>query len=146
MDVQKWCLLSGNSNNRLLFIGVPPILLIIIVTSLLMITASICSKFTKGPLSTVALLQRMRLLQAKFIAGKEIDPETEREEMEILQNKIKTSSSMQTISGNSDLKQLFARNCASIQSVLKQPVLDNKTSWIKFNALMADFNTSYFEK
>lgn len=121
-------------------------MLIIIVTSLLMITASICSKFTKGPLSTVALLQRMRLLQAKFIAGKEIDPETEREEMEILQNKIKTSSSMQTISGNSDLKQLFARNCASIQSVLKQPVLDNKTSWIKFNALMADFNTSYFEK
>ena len=146
MDVQKCCLLSGKSKNGLLFIGVPPILLILIVASLLMIAASICTKFTKGPLSTAALLERMRLLQAKFMAGNTIDPEAEREEMEILQNKIKTTSTLQTISGNSDLKQLFARNCAFIQSVLKQPLLDNKTSWIKFNALMVDFNTSYFTK
>jgi hypothetical protein len=133
-------------NDRLLFLTIPQIMLIGLVILLLALMKSACTKFTKGPVSTTALLQQLQRLQAKFALGKLINPEMEREEMERLQNKISTSSEPGIISGNADLKRLLYSNCKSIQAVLSQSILENRTSWIKMNAMMVDFNTHYFEK
>ena len=125
---------------------IPQILLIALIAGLLVLTVSICVRFTKGPLSTAALKRRLLQLQSRFVASEPIDPELERQEMERLQNKIKTSSDQLTISGDDDLKQLIASNRNYIQLALAKKEVANKTSWIQFNALMTDFDHSYFTK
>ena len=50
------------------------------------------------------------------------------------------------ISGDDDLKQLIASNRNYIQLALAKKEVANKTSWIQFNALMSDFDHSYFIK
>jgi hypothetical protein len=75
-----------------------------------------------------------------------INPEAERQEMEILQNKIKTTSDQLTISGDKDLKQLFASNCKYIKSIMADVNLANRSSWIKFKELMFSFNHFYFHE
>lgn len=74
-----------------------------------------------------------------------INPEAERQAMEILQNKIKTSSNQLTISEDKDLQQLFASNCKYIQTVMTHVNLVNRSSWIKFKELMFGFSALYFE-
>ena len=139
-------MLKGCGNGGTLFLTFAPILLIVFVTALLVLMVSACAKFTKGPLSTAALLQQLQRLQAKFVSAVLIDPEVERKEMETLQNKIKTSSDPAVISRNPELKRLFRSNCGAIQAVLNQSNLENRTSWIKLRAVMVDFNAQYFEK
>lgn len=73
-----------------------------------------------------------------------INPEAQRQAMEILQNKIKTSSDQLTISEDKDLQQLFASNCKYIQTVITDVNLVNKSSWIKFKKLMFGFSALYF--
>jgi hypothetical protein len=73
-----------------------------------------------------------------------INPEFERKEMEILQNKIKTSSKRLRISGDKDLQQLFDSNCKYIQSAMIDVNLANRSSWIKFRELMLSFDQLYF--
>jgi len=41
---------------------------------------------------------------------------------------------------------LLYNNCKAIQAVLSQPSLENRTSWIKLNAIMVDFNDLYFKE
>lgn len=130
--------------NRLLLITLPQILLIVVLAGLLVLLVSTCIKFTKGPLSTSALKKHLLQLQSKFVASALINPEWERQEMEKLQNKIKTSSDQLTISGDKDLQQLFANNCKYIQSTMTDVNLVNRSSWIKFKALMFGFNKFYF--
>jgi hypothetical protein len=74
-----------------------------------------------------------------------INPEAQRQAMEILQNKIKTSSDQLTISEDKDLQQLFASNCKYIQTVMTHVNLVNRSSWIKFKELMLGFSALYFE-
>jgi hypothetical protein len=143
-QIQKIRLYITRGSSGITFIAFPPLLLIIVVVALMALMVSVCIKFTKGPLSTAALLQQLQHLQARFASGKQINPEREREEMEILQNKIKTTSDPITISENMDLKRLFYSNCKSIQGVLGQADLQNRTSWIKLNGLMVEFNSRYF--
>jgi membrane protein insertase Oxa1/YidC/SpoIIIJ len=145
-DSQKGSGLTKFRNNGLLFLTFPQITLLIFVILLLILMVSVCIKFTKGPFNTSALQEHLQRLQAKFSAGILINPRTEREEMETLQNKIKTTSNPALISGNATLKRLLYSNCKAIQAVLGQPGLENRTSWIKLNALMVDFNDLYFEK
>lgn len=103
-----------------------------------------CFRSTKGAVSTAALLLQLQQLHAKFMSAERIDPEIERKEMEIIQNKIKTASDAAVISGNPDLKKMFGLNCQSIASVLNTEGLTDRTAWLKFNALMIDFNFLYF--
>ena len=83
-------------------------------------------------------------LQSKFVSVAPIKLEWERQEMEKLQNKIKTSSDQLTISSDNDLKQLFASNCNDIHLAMNDVKVVNKSSWIKFNAVMCGFNEFYF--
>jgi hypothetical protein len=128
----------------LLFITLPQLLLIAVVASLLVLLVLTCIKSTKGPLSTAALKHHLLLLQSRFVSSALIDPEMERQEMERLQNKIKTSSDQSTISADKDLKQLFASNIHHIHLAMNDLNVVNKSSWIKFKAVMFDFNSFYF--
>jgi hypothetical protein len=124
----------------------PQILFIVGLTGLLVLLVTTCIKFTKGPFDTAALKKQLRLLQLKFVGAALINPEAERKEIEILQNKIKTSSNQMRISDDKDLKQLFASNCKYIQSAMTNENLANRSSWIKFRELMFSFEDFYFPK
>lgn len=143
-DFQKGNERTKFQNSSLLFLTVPQITLLIVVVLLLVMMVSVCTQFTKGPVSTKALLLQLQNLQRKFALGKTVNPETERETMEQLQNKIKTSSDPALISGDANLRRLLFSNCRSIQTILGEPDLANRTAWIKLNALMVDFDTQYF--
>jgi hypothetical protein len=119
-------------------------LLIVGLAGLLVLLVTTCIKFTKGPINTAALKNQLRSLQLKFVTAALINPELERKEMEILQNKIKTSSAQLTISGDKDLQQLFDSNCKYIQSAMTDANLVNRSSWIKFKELMFSFGDLYF--
>jgi len=124
----------------------PQIILIVGFTGLLVLLVNTCLKFTKGPLDTANLKKRLGLLQLKFVSAALINPEAERREIEILQNKIKTSSSLMRISSDKDLRQLFASNCKYIQSEMADVNLLERSSWIKFRELMFSFDEFYFRK
>jgi hypothetical protein len=122
----------------------PQMLLMVALAGLLILLVTTCIRFTKGPINTDNLKKHLRLLQLKFVTAARINPEMEREEMEILQNKIKTSSNRITISADKDLQQLFASNCKYIQLAMTDVHLTNRSSWIKFRELMSGFNDLYF--
>lgn len=132
------------NRRRMFLITFPQILLIVVLLGLLVLLVRTCIKFTKGPLSTTALKQQLLQLQSKFVSSALINPEVERKEMEILQNKIKTSSDQLTISGDKDLQELFASNRKYIQSIMGDMNLTNRSSWIKFKELMFGFGDFYF--
>lgn len=130
----------------LLLIAFPQILIIAAVVFLLVMLASVSIKNTQGPMSVTALKRQLQLLQSKFANATLINPELERAEMEKLQNKIKTSCNPEVISGNVELKTLFASNCQHIESALKNANQDNRSSWIKFKEMMFNFNYSYYQQ
>jgi hypothetical protein len=132
------------NQKRMFLITFPQALLIVVLLGLLVLLVRTCIQFTKGSLSTTALKQQLLQLESKFAGSAPINPEAERKEMEILQNKIKTSSDQLTISGDKDLQELFASNCKYIQSIMADGNLANRSSWIKFKELMFGFGNSYF--
>src|SRR6188768_3109477 len=117
----------GFDGKQGIFLLTPPqVLLIVVLAGLLLLLVSTCIKFTNGPSSTTALKQHLLLLQSKFAASETVNPELERQQIEKLQNKIKTSSDHLTISADNDLKQLFASNCEYIQSAMIDVNLVNR--------------------
>jgi RNA recognition motif-containing protein len=120
------------------------ILFIVIVVVLFVVAIAACVRFGKGTADTRALKDELLQLIVKFENPFFINPRKERESMEILQNQIKTSSNPSVISNDRELKDLFHNNRQYIQSWLDHPDLDNRTDWIKFNALMKEFDTRYF--
>lgn len=133
-----------NPGKGMLFITLPQLLLVIIVAGLLMLMVSVCVKNIKGPLSSGAIKRQLLLLHSKLRTPNLVDPDMERGEMEKLQNKIKTSCSVETISGDNNLKSLFHDNGVLIQEVLRQQHLENRSGWIKLNALLSGFGMQYF--
>lgn len=129
---------------QMVTVNFPQMLLIVALAGLLVLLITTCIKFTKGPVNTDALKKQLRSLQLKFVNAAHINPELERTEMEILQNKIKTSSNPLIISGDNDLKLLFGSNCKYIQSAMMDVNLVNRSSWIKFKELMFSFDDFYF--
>jgi hypothetical protein len=128
----------------MLLVILPQILLVVAVAGLFILMITTCIKFTKGPINTDALKTRLRSLQFKFVTSASIDPEWERKEIEILQNKIKTTNGQSNISDDQDLRQLFASNCNYIESAMMDVNLKNRSSWIKLKGLMFSFNEFYF--
>lgn len=122
----------------------PQVLLIVGLGALIVFLVTTCIKFTKGPISTDDLKRQLRLLQLKFVTAETINPDVERREMEILQNKIKTSNDALIISDDNDLKLLSGSNCKYIQLEMDNVNLANRTSWIQFRELMLGFDKFYF--
>jgi len=123
----------------------PQVLLIVGLGALIVFLVTTCIKFTKGPISTDALKRQLRLLQLKFVTAETINPDVERREMEILQNKIKTSNDVLIISDDNDLKLLSGSNCKYIQLEMDNVNLANRSSWIQFRELMLGFDRFYFQ-
>ena len=123
----------------------PQVLLIVGLGALIVFLVTTCIKFTKGPISTDALKRQLRLLQLKFVTAETINPDVERREMEILQNKIKTSNDPLIISDDNDLKLLSGSNCKYIQLEMDNVNLANRSSWIQFRELMLGFDRFYFQ-
>ena len=128
----------------MLLVILPQILLVVAVAGLFILMIATSIKFTKGPINTDALKTRLRSLQLKFVTSAPINPEWERKELEILQNKIKTTNGQSNISDDQDLRQLFTSNCNYIQSAMMDVNLKNRSSWIKLKGLMFSFNEFYF--
>ena len=123
----------------------PQVLLIVGLGALIVFLVTTCIKFTKGPISTDALKRQLRLLQLKFVTAETINPDVERREMVILQNKIKTSNDVLIISDDNDLKLLSGSNCKYIQLEMDNVNLANRSSWIQFRELMLGFDRFYFQ-
>lgn len=123
----------------------PQVLLIVGLGALIVFLVTTCIKFTKGPISTDALKRQLRLLQLKFVTAETINPDVERREMEILQNKIKTSNDALIISDDNDLKLLSGSNCKYIQLEMDNVNLANRSSWVQFRELMLGFDRFYFQ-
>jgi hypothetical protein len=141
----KSFLFPWKGSKGLLFITLPQVLLLVVVIGLLVYTVLACMKFTRRSLTVTALRNQLLLLQGKFVHPFAMDPDVEREQMEILHNNLKTSSDATQITANSDLKQLIQSTCLSIKSILNKSDLVNKTGWIKFNRVMSDFDDLYFQ-
>jgi hypothetical protein len=133
-----------NQGHDSLLAALPQVLLIVVLAGLLVLLVATCIKFTNGSLSTSALKKHLLQLQSKFITSAVINPELERERMEQLQNRIKTSSDQATISADKELQQLFASNRNYIQGVMADMNLVHRSSWIKLKELMFSFDDFYF--
>jgi hypothetical protein len=131
-------------SKALLLITTPQLLLAMVVAGLLVLMVKVCIQSTTGPVSTAALKHHLFLLQQRMAGPGKVQPQQEREELEKLQNTIKTSSTPDAISGDVELRSLFRNNCASIQSKIRQPELEDRSGWIQFGELISGFNASYF--
>ena len=127
-------------------ITIPQILLGLFVLGLFAITFYVSFRSTKGPLSIRDLITHLLLLKRKFENDSPVNPEEERSIMEGLQNKAKTSCSEEVISGNEDLRRLFFVNCESVNKKMMSATSIDKTSWLRYGALMTDFNEQYFTR
>jgi len=125
---------------------IPQMLLILLVLGLFIAMFYACFYSTKGPSSFTDLMAHLKRLKIKFANDTSVDPQTERMVMEGLQNKIKTSCSQNVISENEGLKALFSFNCQFINGMMKTAEPSNKMQWLKYGALMDDFNDRYFSK
>jgi hypothetical protein len=125
-------------------ITIPEILLGLLVLGLFTAMFYVCFRSTKGPLSILNLKTQLLLLRKKFENQSAIDPEEERSIMESLQNKTKTSCSGEVISHNKELKELFSVNCQFINGMITSAEPISKSSWLRYGALMNDFNEQYF--
>lgn len=120
------------------------ILLGLLLLGLFTDTFYVCFRSTKGPLSILILKAQLLLLKRKFENQSPIDPEEERSIMEGLQNKTKTSCSVEAISSNKDLKELLSVICQFVNGMITSAGPINKSSWLRYGALMNDFNEQYF--
>ena len=125
-------------------ITIPQIMLVLLVLGLFVAMFYACYNSTKGPSSISNLMARLNLLKSKFAAHTPVDPHEERSVMESLQNRLKSSCSQEVISGNEDLRALFAVNCQSVNRMMKISEPGSKMQWLKYGALMNDFNDQYF--
>ena len=126
--------------------ALPQIILLLVVVGLLVWMVQTSVKSTKGSLNTAALKKQLMQLQSKFLRSEAINPDRERAQMEMLQNKIKTTSEQLTISDDKDLKQLFDTNCNYIVAAMNNAGLEERSSWIKLKELMLDFDALYFRR
>ena len=127
-------------------ISLPEGLLVLLLVGLFSATFYACFGSTKGPVSILNLKAQLLLVKRKFENQSVIDPEEERSVMERLQNKTKTSCSREAISSNNDLRALFFVNCESVNGMRTSSVPTNKTGWLRYGALMNDFNEQYFTR
>ena len=124
---------------------IPQILLILLLIGLFIATFYACFRSTKGPLSVSNLMAHLNSLKIKFANHTPVDPEKERRVMERLQNSIKASCSQEVISGNEGLKALFFVSCQSINGMMETAIPGSKMQWLRYGALMNDFNDQYFK-
>src|SRR5947209_2914421 len=90
---------------------------------------------TKGPQSMASLIGYLRFVDARFEARVPINAEAERKEMEIWQNKTKTTCDQRAITANEELKLLVSKVYTEISAACERSGATDRSSWIKLKAL-----------
>jgi hypothetical protein len=129
-----------------LTISLPELLLITVVSGLIITMVYVCTRFTRGPASIIALKNYLNELQIKFKSPLTINAETERGALEILLNNVKTSCNENLITSNVDLKGMFDKTCKQIKYIIESKEVGTRSSWLKFNDVTSGFNEFYFYK
>lgn len=119
------------------------ILLIVVVAGLLVMTFFVSLSSTIGKQSIVALKAHLQALQDRLTVPGTLDPEAERERMEVLFNKVKGSCEQPVISGNKELQDLL------VETEIRMQAIDVKQShqtgaWIKWKGVTHSFYDQYF--
>lgn len=119
------------------------IVLIVVVAGLLVMTFITSLTSTLGKQSIAALKTHLQGLQARLAAPGTLDPEAEREHIEVLFNKVKSSCEQPLISGNKELKDLL------VQTETKMRAMDEQQSrqrgaWIQWKGVTHSFYDQYF--
>jgi hypothetical protein len=115
-----------------------------ILLGLFTVTFYVSFRSTKGPLNIFNLKAQLLFLKSKFENQSPVDPEEGRGIMEGLQNKTKTSCNREVTSSSKDLKELFSVPCQFVDGMITSAGPINKSSWLRYGALMNDFNDQYF--
>ena len=123
---------------------IPQFLIMFFVVVLVVVTIIVSVQRTNAPASLTLLKGHLVLLASRFDAHIVIDPEDERQQMEILQKKVKATCEQHVITADSDLKILVENVCREVKHSSEVEEVSNKTSWLKLRELMLSFNASYF--
>jgi hypothetical protein len=129
-----------------LLITTPELLLLLVVIALAVTAVSASMKSNKGTSSTRDLKNYLLGLQLRFRNPLAIDAEKERTALELLLNRLKTSSPQKTISEDEDLKELFGSTCSRIKEITNSREEGARTSWRKLKNVVFDFQEFYYPK
>jgi hypothetical protein len=120
------------------------ILFIVFTTGIIVYSLITSFSSTKAGQSMVLLTNYLSIFDAKFEAHTKINAESERKEMELLQNKVKACCEQKEISSNTGLKLLMAGLCKKIGEACTLSNEVDKTSWLKLKELTFSFEDTYF--
>ena len=123
---------------------IPQVLIVLFVVVLVVVTIFVSLQTTKNNTSLTLLKKHLFLLASRFEANTAIDPEDERQQLEMLQKKVKASCEQHVITADSELKILVEDVCREVKRSSQIEEVPNKSSWLKLRELMQSFNASYF--
>lgn len=119
------------------------ILLIVVVAGLLVMTFFASLTSTIGKQSIAALKAHLQSLQSRLTVPGTLDPEAERERMEVLFNKVKGSCEQPVISANKELQDLLVQTETRMQAIdVKQS--RQQGAWIQWKGVTQSFYDQYF--
>lgn len=121
------------------------IVLILVVAGLLVMTFIVGGATTAGKRSIAALRSHLQGLQARMADPGTLDPEAERENMEVLLNKVKATCEQPVISGNPELEELFGRTHTTMQAI-DQGQVRKRSSWLQLKGVTNSFYELYFPR
>lgn len=119
------------------------VVLILVVAGLLVMTFIAGGTATAGKHSIAALKNYLQGLQSRMAEPGTLDPEAEREDMEVLLNKVKATCEQPVISGNRELAELFGRTHDTMQAIDPGQVR-KRGSWLQFRSVTDSFYELYF--
>lgn len=119
------------------------ILLIVVVAALLVMTFFTSLTSTIGKQSIAALKAHLQGLQSRLSVPAALDPEAERERLEVLFNKVKGSCEQPVISGNKELQDLLVQTDTRMQAIdVKQS--RQRGAWIQWKGVTHSFYEQYY--
>lgn len=121
------------------------IVLVLLVAGLLVMTFIVGGATTAGKRSIAALRAHLQGLQSRMADPGTLDPEAEREDMEVLLNKVKATCEQPAISGSRELAELFGRTHTTMQAIDQQQVR-KRGSWLQFKGITNSFYELYFPR
>lgn len=126
-----------------LLIAPMEIVLMLVVAGLLVITFIVSGVSTTGKRSIAALKAHLQGLQSRMAEPGTLDPEAEREDIEVLLNKVKATCEQPVISGSRDLAELFGRTHTTMQAI-DQGQMRKRGAWLQFKGVTNSFYELYF--
>lgn len=119
------------------------IVLSLVVAGLLVMTFIAGGTGTAGKRSIAALRNYLQGLQSRMADPGTLNPEAEREDMEVLVNRVKATCEQPVISGNRELEELFGQAHTKMQAIDQQQVRQ-RSSWLQLKSVTNSFYELYY--